>query len=804
MNGIYDSSASAYVVGIEQITFDSDLAIDFTNGYVVNDTDDAHTIYGGHLADVIQANGGNDYIYAEGGNDTLIGGAGRDYLMGGAGDDTYVFASGFGEASTLGADDITENYNEGTDRILLTGGITQSDVRWWTESSGVLRVQLTADADDQIKVNGIYDSSASAYVVGVEQITFDGDLAIDFTNGYVLNDTDDAHTIYGGHLADVIQGNGGNDYIYAEGGNDILIGGAGRDYLIGGAGDDTYVFASGFGEAGSYGADDITENYNEGTDRILLTGGITQSDIRWWTESSGVLRVQLTADADDQIKVNGIYDSSASAYVVGIEQIAFDNDVDIDFTNGYMLNDTDDAHTIYGGHLADVIQANGGNDYIYAGSGNDTLIGGTGRDYLIGGAGDDTYVFANGFGDAGSYGADDITENYNEGTDRILLTGGITQSDVRWWTESSGVLRIQLTADADDQIKVNGIYDSSASAYVVGIEQITFDSDLAIDFTNGYVLNDTDDAHTIYGGHLADLIQANGGNDYIYAAEGNDLLDGGAGSDYLYGEAGDDTYRFSEGLDYIGETAGDDTLWITGGYTIDDVTVSDHSSYDTKVVINSYTDEITLSSFRSNTSYEVETIKFDDGFEADLPSYNSWMIGTTGSTMMSSSATGHVMLGLAGDDTMQGFGGDDTMHGGAGNDTLEGGDDDDFMHGGIGDDLLYGEDGLDVLFGGEGADTFFLEDTTAFNDIDVIKDFSTTDGDVLDISDILDNTSYVHGTDDIEDWLEITDSGANSVVKIDTTGTGTFGGGTQVATLESITGLTDEQALVSSGTLIAA
>jgi hypothetical protein len=39
-------------------------------------------------------------------------------------------------------------------------------------------------------------------------------------------------------------------------------------------------------------------------------------------------------------------------------------------------------------------------------------------------------------------------------------------------------------------------------------------------------------------------------------------------------------------------------------------------------------------------------------------------------------------------------------------------------------------------------------------------------------------------------------------VKIDVTGTGTFGGGTQIALLEGITGLTDEAALVSNGNLV--
>lgn len=134
-----------------------------------------------------------------------------------------------------------------------------------------------------------------------------------------------------------------------------------------------------------------------------------------------------------------------------------------------------------------------------------------------------------------------------------------------------------------------------------------------------------------------------------------------------------------------------------------------------------------------------------------------------------------------------------------------GGDGGDTIDGKGGDDVLYGEDGLDVLWGARGADTFVLEDTTAFNDVDVIKDFDdSTDNDVLDISDILDNTSYNHGVDAITDWVEITTNGSDSEVRVDTTGSASFGSGTHIATLEGITGLTDEAALVSSGNLIVA
>lgn len=85
------------------------------------------------------------------------------------------------------------------------------------------------------------------------------------------------------------------------------------------------------------------------------------------------------------------------------------------------------------------------------------------------------------------------------------------------------------------------------------------------------------------------------------------------------------------------------------------------------------------------------------------------------------------------------------------------------------------------------------------------KNFNiTNDNDVLDISDILDATSYSHAVVAITDWVEITDSGSDSIVRVDHDGTGGTYSMTQIATLESITGLTDEAALVSSGNLLAA
>jgi hypothetical protein len=117
--------------------------------------------------------------------------------------------------------------------------------------------------------------------------------------------------------------------------------------------------------------------------------------------------------------------------------------------------------------------------------------------------------------------------------------------------------------------------------------------------------------------------------------------------------------------------------------------------------------------------------------------------------------------------------------------------------------ILNGQDGLDNLYGSDGGvDHFLFENASAFNDIDTVNNFVTSDGDALDISDILSANGYDDMTDVITDWIEITDSGADSVVKVDITGTATFGAGTQIATIIGVTGLTDEATLLSNGNII--
>lgn len=833
----------------------ADLAYESVLGTTYNGTSSGESLTGGS---------GHDELNGFAGEDVLTGNAGGDYLRGGDGDDQYIWAAGDGsdiireEGVGTGNDD---------DRIVLGSGFDSGDLTITRVGNTDLMIDIDNGTDTgQIIIENQFNyasggghveliefSDSSTYRLddknytltgtsgadelrgvntgGADADTIYGGAGNDEIYGYAPNQTSDTATnnlygeagddeLYGGIGTDYIYGGADDDYLDGNAGDDVMDGGTGDDYARGDAGDDTYVYTGGhdtyFDNSGS--ADKIT--------LIAAYDSVTPSYFRFDDD------LQIYWDADNTITITNFFTTNS------IETMVYDDSTSVTLssvsaiTQGGSGNDTITGTTgddiFYGNGGDDALNGgsgSNGNDTLYGGTGDDTLRGGYGNDYLVGGAGDDDmqghgdddhYVYTSGHDTMKDLSGDDILEfiagweygdlsfsrytavDVNDLVIEINAANSITLVNQFYSGNKTETLRMN---DGTSDVTLTALnitsYGNSSNNTMNGVVNNASEDDIMYGLAGNDTLRGKDGADTLYGGD---------GNDTVDGDAGNDILDGGAGDDTYYGDAGDDLFVYTEGLDTMFDNySGTDTLWLTGGITADDISIADHSSYDAKITINSSVDEIIIDNLRSSAQFHIETIKFDDGFEADLPSYGSWMTGTASNDAMSSSATGHVMLGYGGNDTIQGFGGNDTLYGGAGNDTLEGGDDDDFMHGGIGDDLLYGEDGLDTMFGGAGADTFFLEDTTAFADIDVIKDFDiATDDDVLDISDILDNTSYVHGTDDITDWLEITDSGSDTVVKIDTTGAGSFGVGTQVAKLEGITGLTDEQALVTSGNLIAA
>ncbi|MDP9536882.1 type I secretion C-terminal target domain-containing protein, partial [Pseudomonas protegens] len=117
-----------------------------------------------------------------------------------------------------------------------------------------------------------------------------------------------------------------------------------------------------------------------------------------------------------------------------------------------------------------------------------------------------------------------------------------------------------------------------------------------------------------------------------------------------------------------------------------------------------------------------------------------------------------------GNDTLLGGAGNDILFGQGGNDTLDGGKGNDILLGGTGKDTLIGGQGNDILIGGSGADTFVWKAGDTGND--VIKDFKASEGDRIDLRDLLQGES----ASTIDNFLKITTVDGVSTLQVSSEG----------------------------------
>jgi serralysin len=202
------------------------------------------------------------------------------------------------------------------------------------------------------------------------------------------------------------------------------------------------------------------------------------------------------------------------------------------------------------------------------------------------------------------------------------------------------------------------------------------------------------------------VIKLGGGNDVYagsgfasFASERGDTVSGGAGKDQFFfetfkslykGDAGNDQF-FSVGWqNSIDGGAGTDT--ISYQFRHEDTTIG-----DTGVIIDLFGGRVTTGTSRT---------EFLNSIENAVGSIHADEIGGTNDA--------NVLHGFNGDDEIAGFGGNDTIIGGKGADTLAG-------------------DGATVF----GADTFVytsVQDSPAAGGFDLILDFSSAQGDKIDLS----------------------------------------------------------------------
>ena len=148
----------------------------------------------------------------------------------------------------------------------------------------------------------------------------------------------------------------------------------------------------------------------------------------------------------------------------------------------------------------------------------------------------------------------------------------------------------------------------------------------------------------------------------------------------------------------------------------------------------------------------------------------------------------------------------DRYVGGYLNDTLIGLRGDDVLQGGSGWDALYGNEGADTLYGGKGSDKMnggsdadlFVLDGINYNRPDTIQDLSISEGDKIQIKDIL---NFDPLTDAITDFVHITQNGADSLLSVDINGTDGGASFEVAARIKGVTGL-DVNQLFADGDLV--
>lgn len=806
---------------------------------------------GDSLDNILTGNSGNNTLTGGAGNDTyVIGQGGTDVLVDSSGTDsvqssvTHTLATDFENLTLLGSGNINGTGNTGNNTIAgnsgnntLNGSTGGADIVSYANAAAGVVVDLsggTATGDGTDALSGFENAVGSGHsdtlvgdaanntlwggagndlVTGSTgddtmygglgddeiRVTVVGDLAVENASegtdkvglsgitSYTLPDNIENLTFVGttqvtgtgNTLDNVIVGNGITNTLSGLGGNDTLDGLGGNDVLIGGTGDDIFVVDSA--------SDALTENAAEGTDTVQSTVA--------WTLASNFENLTLLGASN----INGTGNSAANTltgntgnntlsggagndvYIIGqggtdviSESSAAGTDT-VQSSVTYTITDVDVENLTLTGASNINATGNSSSNTLTGNSGNNTLNGSTGADAMLGAVGDDIYIIDNA--------SDTVTENAGEGTDTV-------ESSVSF-TLSSNVEDLTLTGAGN----INGTGNSSNNT-IVG----------------------TTGVNTLVGG------------------DGNDLVSGGSGDDTMYGGLGNDTIRVANSGDLAIENADEG---------IDTVGLSGITSYTLPTNIENLT-------FLGTTQVTGTGNTLDNVIIGN--SITNTLNGLDGNDILYGLEGGDVLSGGAGDDYLDGGSGDDAMSGGLNNDTyvidsasdsvtegvsegtdtvwstvthtlsanvenlylvtgsavngtgntlanvIRGNSSANTLSGGDGNDTIDGGYALDTLTGGNGNDTFVF---THVNHIDVVTDFNiSSQEDILDLRDLLEE--YDPLADTLADFVQIADSGGNSTVSVDRDGTGSEFSMVQIATLNSITGLTDEAALVVAGNLLVA
>lgn len=682
---------------IEDIRFSDDstlTAADLRNTYLESTTTGGDDILGFKTDDV---------IFTDDGDDTITGGEGDDFLDGEGDADTYIYYAGDG-------DDIIHDSGSSSDDndVLVLRDILPEDIRIHRADSdqiehqdvlltfagmeGSIRLVDHFDPDHRIEVICFEDADGNP----VDEWDF-ADLQQIYEN---LVHSSASEVISGSDVDDDIEGDAGSDVLTGYSGADTLTGGTGDDFLSGGKNGDTYIYNAGDGNDVI-----LDDGYGNGGADILVLRDILPEDVivhrADTTTYMSRMDTLLTFNGmDGSVRIVNNYENFYEYY--HIETIRFED------ASGNLVDEWDSAdlqqayedgvqsaagELIYGSDGDDATEAMGGNDILLGYDGNDTLSGGTGNDFISGSDGDDRYRYDDGDGH-------DILvdDGYND-SNILILGDGLSPTDIsihrdagNWYTTL-----FEISGTSSGSIYMFGLIDE---VQVVDSSETVTDTldynDLQEKYFETHI---SSSGELILGGVLADNIDADSGNDFIYGYAGNDTIHGGTGNDYLDGgknaefslfSSGNDsyTYNLGDGYDLLQDYIGSDDLTFGTGIDTSDIIVHRSATYSNDIIISfDGLDGIIHLSNQLSSSYRIESFEFSD---ATILTHTQLLSVPTiiDAIITSGNSSNDTLTGSASDDALIGNGGHDILTGGGGFDLLNGGEGDDTYIFSLGDGYL--------------------------------------------------------------------------------------------------------------------
>ena len=639
-------------------------------------------ILGGSGADILKSEGYWEDVFGGSGDDTITATGRGAWLFGGTGNDTITGSdSWWGPYERLfgGAGDDVIDGGGGDDIIYggtgddsLTGG-SGADIFVFSEGHGTDTIQdFNAAEGDKIYLRG-FDQTITWEQLQSKITTVTDENNVVTGVQIDLSDWGGGTIILNGitSISDVTADMFYLDTITGGDDDDTLQGGTSDDTMTGGAGADTFVFDEDSGN------DTITDFSAADGDKIDLTGfGVAIT----WAQLSG--KITTVTDPNDPGTVIGVKIdlSDFGGGTITLNGITSVSDVTADMFVLHKLHGSDDV-----------------DDWIFSKDSDDTMSGGTGRD---------TFVFGEGNG------ADIITD-FDIANDKINLvyfTQGMTWEDLQAaMTQVQGDTVIDLSAWGGGSITLKGVTATDLTE-----EMFVLSGDGAWTWWNygdsGDNEIDGNSADNImYGLEGADTLRGQQGDDWLFGGEGDDRLEGGEGADVLIGGEGSDTLIGGAGDDMLIGGEGDDTL--TGGAGADTFVFGEDSGNDTITDFDKTQDKIHLTTLSGTITWaqlqsKITTVTDPNdpntviGLKIDLSDWGGGTITLTGLTSVSDLTADNFVLDLI-------VGSDDT------------------------DDVLQGGTSDDTMTGGTGADTFVFD---ADSGADTITDFSTTEGDKIDLT----------------------------------------------------------------------